>query len=133
MWYPLGRFGAKIADLNWLDHDLVQILRGAVRDGPGGKMRRFGRERAGYGLDFAFLVHPGLTGSRSGPEVWARRWAQFAPFVNYMEGVKVSGLEIAPEIKAGVDSVEVGYERKLYFVRSRRASRVIPEGAATYR
>jgi hypothetical protein len=59
------------------------------------------------------IVSPGLTGSRSGPEDWARRWAQFAPFVNCMEGVKGFAVDIGVVIIAGVDSDGVNGVRKL--------------------
>jgi hypothetical protein len=35
-----------------------------------------------------FCSTPSWPGSRSGPDSWARRWAQFAPQVNSMQGVK---------------------------------------------
>jgi hypothetical protein len=56
---------------------------------------------------------PGWPGSRSGPEVWARRWAQFAPCLNYMQGVKDLGVDKEAGDLVGADFAGVSSERKL--------------------
>jgi hypothetical protein len=75
----------------------ARIFRDAARGGSGEK--RGGSAECGrYRLDLHW-ISPGLAGSRSGPEDWARRWAQLAPFVNYTKGVKGLTVDIGAVIK----------------------------------